>query len=170
MDGALCVGVIGDRLAEFAPQETIEVALRHSAARLDCAVEVAWFTTPELEQGAATTLGACDSLWCAPGGPYRSVEGALEGIRVARIGGKPFLGTCAGFQHGVIECARNELGIADARHAEYEPDASGPLFIDELLCSLVGQEMRVRVIDETTRSIYDAGEVAERYYCRFGLE
>ena len=130
---------------------------------------MAWFTTPELEQGAATTLGACDALWCAPGGPYRSVEGALEGIRVARIGGKPFLGTCAGFQHGVIECARNELGIADARHAEYAPDASGALFIDELLCSLVGQEMRVRVIDETTRSIYDAGEVTERYYCRFGL-
>ena len=40
------------------------------------------------------------------------MDGALAGIRFARETSRPFLGTCAGFQHGVIEFARNVLGVA----------------------------------------------------------
>ena len=76
-------------------------------------------------------------VWCAPGGPYRSLDGALEAIRWARETNVAFLGTCAGFQHGVIEFARNVLGHRDAVHAEYGNADGADLFIDELLCSLV---------------------------------
>ena len=76
------VAVIGDRIARFAPQETIPLALEHSAAAVGCSVSVQWFTTPSLEQDADHLLASFDGIWCAPGGPYRSVEGAVNGIRV----------------------------------------------------------------------------------------
>ena len=59
----------------------------------------------------------------------------------------PFLGTCAGFQHGVIEVARHVAGIAAADHEEYGREG-GDLVIHELLCSLVGQRLDVRLVDD----------------------
>jgi CTP synthase (UTP-ammonia lyase) len=133
-------------------------------------VDVVWLPTTSLDRDAAARLQDADAIWCAPGGPFLGMEGALGGIRFARERGRPFLGTCAGFQHGVIEFARNVLGASRAHHAEYgaAPD-DAPLFVDELLCSLVGQTMTVRVVDTPTRRLYGAERVSERYYCRFGL-
>lgn len=165
------VAVVGDRRPEFVQQETIETSLRHSGAALGATVEVVWFATPTLAAGAAELLAHADAVWCAPGSPYLSIDGALAGIRFARESQLPFLGTCAGFQHGVIEIARNRCGIDDAHHAEYGPgEPAAPLFIDELLCSLVGQTMRVALVDEETRRLYGSPEAVEQYYCRFGLD
>jgi CTP synthase (UTP-ammonia lyase) len=77
-----------------------------------------------------------DGLWCVPASPYRSMDGALTAIRFARERSRPFLGTCGGFQHAVIEYARNVLGWPDAEHAETSPDAARPV-INELECALV---------------------------------
>jgi CTP synthase (UTP-ammonia lyase) len=165
------VGVIGDRIARFVPQESIPDALGHAAESLGCEVAVDWFDTPALEHDAGGLLAACDAVWCAPGGPYRSLGGALEGIRLAREWRRPFIGTCAGFQHGVIETARNVAGIAGAAHAEYDDIAAdADLFIDLLPCSLVGEEMSVEITDERTAAIYGRNHASERYYCRFGLD
>jgi CTP synthase (UTP-ammonia lyase) len=114
-------------------------------------------------------LDGASAVWCAPGGPYRSLDGAVLGIRYARESRVPFLGTCAGFQHGVIEYARNVLGRSDASHAEYGAPADAELFIEELHCSLVGKTMEVDVIDSELLTIYADPHPKERYYCRFGL-
>jgi CTP synthase (UTP-ammonia lyase) len=168
--GRVRVAVVGDRLSKFTPQDSIEVALQHSADALGAAVDITWFDTPTLAADADEHLAGADAVWCAPGSPFLSMDGALEGIRFAREHRRPFLGTCAGFQHGVIEIARNVLGIADAAHAESTVDApASSLFIDELLCSLVGQAMRVRLVDDVTRALYGTDEIVEQYYCRFGL-
>lgn len=62
-------------------------------------------STPRLAQPEAVEgiLSTYHALWCAPGSPYRQMQGALNGIRYAREKGVVFLGTCAGFQHVVIE-------------------------------------------------------------------
>jgi CTP synthase (UTP-ammonia lyase) len=79
------------------------------------------------------------------------------------------LGTCGGFQHVVIEYARNVLGFADAQHAEYDPYASD-LFITELACSLAGQEMAVKLSDDSRAAqSYGRTEAREQYYCNFGI-
>ena len=170
MTDELRIGIIGDRTPGFTPHDAIDAALAHSAARLGAEVVVEWFATPELERGAPEVLAGCDALWCAPGGPYASLLGALDGIRVARETGVPFLGTCAGFQHGVVECARNVLGMAGATHPEYgEGTPDGPLMMDERLCSLVGETMAVQILDDRTREIYGSDQAIERYYCRFAL-
>ena len=40
-----------------------------------------------------TTLKPFDALWCAPGSPYKSMDGALRAIQFAREQGWPFIGT-----------------------------------------------------------------------------
>ena len=56
----------------------------------------------------------------------------------------PVLGTCGGFQHIVLEIARDVLGYEDAEHAELNPGANR-LFITPLSCSLKGQTMPVKL-------------------------
>lgn len=80
-------------------------------------------------------LAEYDAIWVVPGSPYRHPEGAFTAIRYARENSIPFLGTCGGFQHAVIEYARNVLGWQDAGHAE--TDSEGRMVIAPLSCSLV---------------------------------
>jgi len=163
------IAIVGDRRPSFVAQDEIGSALAHSAARLDTAIDVRWIGTEDLARDTAP-LADAHGIWCAPGSPYRSFDGALAGIRFAREHRVAFLGTCAGFQHGVIEFARNVLGMTGASSSEYGPVASADqLFIDELLCSLVGQRMTVTITDPHVAEFYGADRVEEQYYCRFGL-
>jgi CTP synthase (UTP-ammonia lyase) len=81
----------------------------------------------------------------------------------------PTLGTCGGFQHMVLEYARNVLGFEDAAHAEYDPDASR-LFLMPLACSPAGKALPI-TLEPGTRAaeLYGATEVVEQHYCSFGI-
>lgn len=164
------LAVIGDYDPAFPPHPATDAAIAHAAAALELAVEATWLPTAELAAAPEAALRAFDAFWGAPGSPYRSMEGALRAIRFAREAGRPFLGTCGGFQHAVLEFARSVLGFADAQHAEYDPYASN-LFIAALPCSLVGKTMRVTLRPGSrARDLYAAEAVEETYYCNFGLD
>jgi len=169
MQNEVSIGIIGDYDAEARTHQVTNGAIAHAAAALGVQARVEWVETTRLAQAAAGVLGNFDALWCAPGSPYRDMQGALEGIRFAREARRPFLGTCAGFQHVVIEFARNVLGFVDAQHAEYDPTAS-QLFVHQLACSLLGKRMTI-VLNPGSRAIgiYGRSEVMEQYYCQFGL-
>jgi hypothetical protein len=95
------------------------------------------------------------------------MDGVLGAIRFARESSLPLLGTCGGFQHIVLEYARNVLGFADAAHAEYDPYAS-KLFISQAACSLVGRELVVSLRPESlVVRAYGTTITSERYYCNF---
>lgn len=165
----LAIGVIGDYKPGFAPHEATDAALQHVADRVRINIHTTWLPTLSLEGDVEARLHGFDALWCAPGSPYQSMAGALNGIRYARERNWPLLGTCGGFQHLVIEYARNVMGFADAAHAESDPDASH-LFIAALSCSLVGQTMEVRLDPESRIfRFYQRRAVQEQYYCAFGL-
>ena len=162
----LRIGLLGDEDERIAAHVAIGPALR--LAGLPADAEVTWLATSGVATGAVRLAGL-DGLWAVPGSPYASFEGALRGIRWARESGTPFLGTCGGFQHVVIEYARHALGFQEAQHAEYDPDASR-LFITGLGCSLVGQTMEVRVVPGSRAGrAYCRATSAEEYYCTFGL-
>ena len=132
-------------------------------------VETEWLPTELLEERATGEEKRFDAFWCSPGSPYTNMSGAIEMIRVVRESKKPFIGTCGGFQHVLIEYARNILGLANAAHAEYEPDAQDP-FIAPLSCSLAGQSARVELSpDSKIRGFYGVSEIEEEYQCNFGL-
>src|SRR4029077_3316923 len=99
----------------------------------------------------------------------KSTDGALRAIRLARATGTPFLGTCGGFQHVILEYARNVLGWADAEHAELAPGAGRPV-ITPLACSLVEARDSVRFTPGShVAEAYGALESTEGYHCRYGL-
>lgn len=169
MEGRSSIGVIGDWDSSFPPHPATEEAIRHSAEHLGVQVDVRWHGTDRLVEGDLAELLVDDALWCAPGSPYKSLEGALRAIAFAREGDVPFIGTCGGFQHVLVEYARNVLGFEDAQHAEYDPYAS-KLFVTPLSCSLAGQRMEVR-LEQGSRAagFYGRTAVEEEYYCDFGL-
>lgn len=166
----ISIGIVGDFDPGFPPHPATEAAVRHSAAALDLAVEVRWHATEPLATAELDRALGDDALWCAPGSPYRSLDGALRAIRFARERDLPLLGTCGGFQHVVIEYARSVLGFEDAQHAEYDPYASN-LFISELTCSLAGRTMEVELAAGSRAAAhYGRTTVSEEYYCDFGLD
>ena len=90
----IAVGVIGDFNPSSETHRATNAALQHAADFLGVTVNVAWIATPELERTPAdTALRGFHALWCAPASPYRSMSGALAGIRFARESGWPFFGT-----------------------------------------------------------------------------
>jgi CTP synthase (UTP-ammonia lyase) len=164
------IGIIGDYQKGWGSHDQIESSIGHSAARLGSRVEFTWLPTRDLER-REIDLTQFAGFWCSSGSPYKSMKGALNAITYAREMRIPFLGTCGGCQHALLEIARNCLGFADAQHAEYDPSAS-LLFISKLSCSLAGQEMPLKLAEGSLASqLYgEKTGVVEKYYCNFGLK
>jgi CTP synthase (UTP-ammonia lyase) len=163
------IALIGDPNPAVPAHRAIPVALGLAAERLGVAVESVWVPTSSLSGDVSTQLAGFAGVWCVPASPYANTDGALAAIRFARETGRPFLGSCGGFQHALLEYARNVLGLADADHAELHPDAA-MLLIAPLACSLVEQADRVRFADGSRlRAIYGAASAEEPYHCRYGL-
>ncbi|HZD73930.1 MAG TPA: hypothetical protein VE776_08630 [Actinomycetota bacterium] len=166
---AIRIGVVGDYQQHNETHLAIAAVVDHSARGRGWRAEVTWIATPDIEGAAERVLGSFDAIWIAPASPYRSMRGALEAITWARTRDLPLLGTCGGFQHLIIEFARNVAGIPDAAHAELDPDASR-LVVTGLACSLVGQTMDVSLVEgSVAHRAYGRGSATERYYCQFGL-
>ena len=97
------------------------------------------------------------------------MQGALDAITFARTDRIPLLGTCAGFQHVVLEVGRSVLGLDRAGHEETDPGAP-QLLISALACSLAGQTFTVSFTPGSRASgAYGVPAADERYYCSFGL-
>jgi CTP synthase (UTP-ammonia lyase) len=163
----ITIGLIGDYNAAVIAHQAIPKAISLAGERVGVGVEFEWVPTDEI--GDVGRIERYTGLWCVPGSPYRSMDGALRAIRFAREEHRPFLGTCGGFQHAVVEYARNVLGWADAEHAETAPGASRPV-ISMLECSLVEVTNTLRLVAGTrTRAAYGREGIVEGYHCRYGL-
>jgi CTP synthase (UTP-ammonia lyase) len=160
---AVRIALVGDYDQSVPSHQAIPVALRLSAERLSISVEPVWLHTATLD---LAQLPAFSGIWCVPASPYASTDNALAAIRFARENKRPFLGTCGGFQHALLEYARNALGLK-ADHAETDPDAA-MFLISRLSCPLVEQRGKV-TLSCGLRTIYGADEAEEGYRCNFGL-
>lgn len=164
---SLQIGLIGDRNDGVVAHRAIPLALGMAADACGVEIEPVWVPTEQVGDGAA--LAELDGIWCVPASPYRDMDGALKAIRVARERHVPFLGTCGGFQHAVIEYARNVLDWPDAEHAETAPQAERHVIVP-LLCSLVEVNNAVHLVEGSRLAqIYGTGSIVEGYYCSYGL-
>ncbi len=161
------IGLIGDFNASVTAHRAIPVALRLAAEQLGQPLELTWLATDKMPD--ASGLARFDALWCVPASPYRSIEGALGAIRFAREQRVPLLGTCGGFQHALIEYARNVLGWAEAEHAETAPQ-SAQAVISALACALLDVSNEVSLQPGSRiASAYGAVRAREGYHCSYGL-
>jgi CTP synthase (UTP-ammonia lyase) len=167
--GLVRIALVGDYDPGVKAHQAIPIALQMASEAFGCRVEPDWVGTEELAGEAASRLRGYGAVWVVPASPYLSMDGALAAIRYAREGAVPFLGTCGGFQHTLIEYARNVLGLRDADHAETNPDAS-VLFVSPLSCALRDSDGPIHFRPGSRlAAIYGMSDTVEQYNCRFGL-
>ncbi len=164
----LRVAVVGEFDREAVAHRANAPAIELAAAAAAVRVVPTWIPTDTIDP-AAPDLAAFDGVWCVPVTPYRSAEGAIAAIRFARERGVPFLGTCGGFQHAVLEIAGSLWGIERPTHAEADPASPDPI-IAPLACSLIEQGGRVRFAPGSRlAAAYGRLESDEEYHCSCGL-
>jgi CTP synthase (UTP-ammonia lyase) len=164
------IALVGDRSPEVKAHAAIPRALALAAESLDAEISTTWMPTKELAGKAGRQLRDFQGIWCVPGSPYASMDGALAAIRFAREKNIPFLGTCGGFQHALIEYSRNVLGITNADHAESDPGASFPL-IAPLACALRETATDIHLQESSrARATYGCEKISETYNCGYGLK
>jgi len=139
------IALIGDYSAAVTAHTAIPPALELAAKSLNVDVEPVWIHTLKLPiNDEGRSLVGYHGIWCVPASPYANTDGAISAITFARTQAIPFLGTCAGFQHALIEFFRNVIGSNDVAHAELDPGAERPL-ISKLSCSLVEVVSAIRL-------------------------
>ncbi len=161
------VALVGDRSPNVTAHRRVPVLLEALAARDGLVLDAYWIPTEDAAAEPGAVRGF-DAVWALPGSPYRSEAGALAAIRTAREEGVPFLGTCGGFQHTLLEYARHVCGLPDVAHAENDPGAED-LLIAPLACSLVGHEGVVTLAPGSlAEAVLGSGRTVERYHCSYG--
>jgi CTP synthase (UTP-ammonia lyase) len=173
----LQIAIVADYQEGLPSHDATDAALRHAARALNINYSTEWIPTDTLEDDPEQRLKFSRGLLIGPGSPYFSMKGALNAIRIARESGRPLLGTCGGFQHIVLEYARNVLGLASASHAEYDDapalsSSNAPqAIIRALPCSLAGKTLRVDLAPGSqARRIYGRDQIEETYHCSYGLD
>lgn len=162
----LRIALVGDYNAEVIAHQAIPLAIDDAAAVLELTADYDWIATPELT--SPEDLVGYDAIWLVPASPYKNTEAAFIAARYARENSVPFLGTCGGFQHALIEYARNVLGWADAAHAE--TDSEGRMVIAPLTCSLVEKTDAIELRPNTLiAKAYGKLEIEEGYHCNYGV-
>lgn len=162
------IALIGDYNAAAKAHQGIPRALMLACGR-EAGCEWDWLHTSTLLDDPSEQLADFHGVWCVPASPYANTRGALAAIRFARRMGRPFLGTCGGFQHALLEYAEAVWGVAQPAHAELDPVAADPV-IAPLACSLVEQSGEIR-FEKGSRlaAIYGVEAATEEYHCRYGL-
>ncbi|GIG93195.1 CTP synthase C-terminal region-related (seleno)protein [Plantactinospora endophytica] len=162
------VAAVGDRSPHVRAHARIPVLLDALRRRDRLDLDLYWVPTAEVTDDSS--LAGFDGIWLTPGSPYRSEAGALTAVRVARERGVPFLGTCGGFQHALLEYARDVCGLSGAVHGENSPEAAGELLIAPLACSLAGHEGAVRFTPGSlAERVIGERRSVERYQCSYGV-
>lgn len=163
------IALIGERNEAFHAHRGIEASFDLFGKRSGRPVQFEWVRTDAFEKTSAEErLRTFTGIWCAPGSPYASTEGALRAIGHARLNGIPFLGTCGGFQHALMEYYSSVLKRR-ALHQELEPDAPSPL-ITKLGCSMAG--VRAKVVakpDSRYARLLGGPESEEEFNCNYGM-
>lgn len=161
------IAIVGEYYESFEPHTALNASL--DTLRDECDFTYEWVETLAVEERGESVLKGYSGIWSAPGSPFKSLQGALEAITYARTNDVPHLGTCAGFQHAIIEIARNLLGVEDAQHEEYDTQATR-LFVSRMECSLAGRKMDVYLKEGSlAHRLYKSKETQESYYCNFGI-
>ena len=88
------IGIIGDYDEKKTSHRATIEAISHASKYLSIDTGVTWLPTPSFLTGeGGERLKQFDAMWASPGSPYVSMAGAIEGIRLARETGRPFIGT-----------------------------------------------------------------------------
>lgn len=161
------LALVGDRSPSVRAHRRIPALIDALTRAAGQAIEPYWLRSTAIS--APEDVGSFDGVWIIPGSPYQNTAGVLAAVKSARTAKIPFLATCGGFQHFLLEFARDVCGLTAVGNLEEDPDVTEALIVP-LERSLLGQESTV-VIEPGTlaAAVMGPGPNPERYFCRFGL-
>ena len=163
------IALVGDQDPSVTAHVAIPKALELANGAAGGSVTWQWVGTDEIAEDTATGFAGFDAVWCVPASPYRNMAGAIAAIRHAREAGKPFLSTCGGYQHAVLEFARNVLGHSRAGNAEVDPECEMPV-VGPLTCALVEVSGDISLTPGSRIAAICGGtRVSESYHCSYGV-
>lgn len=169
MKKKLKIGLVGDYDTGILAHTCIPNALAISSKSMGLALEIHWLSTDKIEGLNPSEKKSFNAFWCVPGSPYKDRAAALRIIRFARESSIPYLGTCGGYQHAILEFAINELGLTKACLEEEDPSGE-MLLISALPCRLVDEERKITIEEDTHLGrIMGTSVIAEEYRCGFGM-
>ncbi len=150
-------------------------AFSHVKGNTGIDVEIKWVNSDDLISSQEELQDVHGVI--VPGGfGYRGIEGKIQAARYARENGIPYLGICLGFQVGIMEFARNVMGLEGANSTEFDSNTPNPvidLLPEQLGVEDMGGTMRlgskkVIIRDNTlAKRIYKSDTVYERHRHRY---
>jgi len=163
------IAILGDFNPIHLTQHALNDSIRHIVKQFNEDIQFDWIGTEVFNNRTVFNKLYC-GLWIAPGSPYKNMQNVLDAITYTRQNKIPTFGNCAGFQHMIIEFARNVCGIKNADHEETNPDA-GDLVISKLACSLKEQEEELTITDTKSilYSIVKKDKLLGKYFCSYGI-
>lgn len=166
MSTKLKISVLGDYDKSIISHQFIPKAIHLAASALSIEVDTVWIETEEISHHQ---LDEYHGIWCVPGSPYKDRDAILGAINFARRFSIPYLGTCGGYQHAILEFAKNSLGLDEAELQEENPTTSMPL-ISALSCRLNSARREIHIVKDSQMCKYLVStKIEEEYQCGFGM-
>jgi len=176
-DKEITIGLVGKYTKLHDAYYSVAQALHHAGYEIGARVEIKWIESDVLTRAnVAEALADVDGVIVPSGFGERGVDGMIEACRFARENNIPYFGISLGMQVGVIEFARNVLGLATANSTEFDPATSHPVI------QLMGERdgnilksgtMRLGAYPSLVRdgsilsAVYGASEISERHRHRY---
>jgi len=163
------IAILGDFNPFYSTHHALNDSTRQIQNTFNSDIQFDWISTETHNINDALKKIYC-GLWIAPGSPYKNMENVIDTIKFARENNIPAFGNCGGFQHMIIEFARNVCGITKADHEETNPDSSD-LLISKLSCSLIEQEEDLKITDTNSIlfNVIKKREFLGKYFCSYGI-
>src|SRR6202022_3824953 len=115
------IAVVGKYIKHRDAYKSDYEALDHAGIPLNPRVVVRRVEAEDLErEGVERMLSGVDGILVPGGFGHRGIAGKIEAIPHARDMKIPYFGICLGLQCGVIEFARNVMGLQDANTPEID--------------------------------------------------
>jgi len=175
-DKEITIGLVGKYTKLHDAYYSVLQALNHAGYEIGAKVKVKWIESETVtRENASELLNDADGVIMPSGFGERGIPGMIEACRFARENNVPYLGLSLGMQVGVIEYARNVLGMAEANSAEFDPQSRAPVFKlteDDAVISK-GGTMRLGAYPcaikqgSLMEAAYGRSEIAERHRHRY---
>ncbi len=179
-EAPLKIAIVGKYTAVKDAYVSVKEALVHSAAAVNCGLEVGWIEASDLEDTKLFDVGEVLSSYqgiLVPGGyGERGIEGKIRAIEYARKRRVPYLGLCLGLQLMVAEYARHVCGMEGANSTEFNKKTEYPvidLLPEQQQITKMGGTNRLGAYECTLKkgtiaySAYKSEKVYERHRHRY---
>jgi CTP synthase (UTP-ammonia lyase) len=163
------IAILGDLNLTFHTHRALNSSIIHCREEIKSDLHFDWIGTDVIKAGTFRE-NRYSGIWVAPGSPYKDPENVIDAIRLARTARLPVFGNCGGFQHMIIEFARNACGIANAGHEESD-SGEKQWVISKLVCSLKDGEEQLTITNTDSRlyRIFGRKNFVGKYFCSYGL-